>query len=34
MSSKIEMSLRILNIFRQIKIELQVIYFHKNKLPN
>ena len=30
----IEISLRILNIFRQSQTELQVIYFHKNKLPN
>ena len=31
---KIEMSLRISNIFRQSQTELQVIYFHENKLPN
>ena len=31
---KIEISLRILNIFRQSQTELQVIYFHENKLPN
>ena len=29
---KIEMSLRISNIFQQSQIELQVIYFHENKL--
>ena len=31
---KIEMSLRISNIFRQNQTELHVIYFHENKLPN
>ena len=31
---KIEMSLRISNIFRQRPTELQVIYFHENKLLN
>ena len=30
----IEISLRILNIFRQSQTELKVIYFHENKLPN
>ena len=31
---KIEMNLRISNIFRQSQTELQVTYFHENKLPN
>ena len=31
---KIEMSLRISNIFRQSQTEHQVTYFHENKLPN
>ena len=31
---KIEMSLRILNIFRQSQTELLVIHFHENKLSN
>ena len=31
---KTGMSLRISNIFRQNQTELQVIYFHENKLPN
>ena len=31
---KIEMSLRISNIFQQSQTELRVIYFHENKLPN
>ena len=31
---KTETSLRISNIFEQSQIELQVIYFHENKLPN
>ena len=29
-----EISLSILNIFRQSETELKVIYFHENKLPN
>ena len=31
---KIEMSLRISNVFRQSQTELQVIYFHENELLN
>ena len=31
---KVEMSLRISNIFQQSQTELQLIYFHENKLPN
>ena len=31
---KMEMSLRISNIYRQSQTELQVTYFHENKLPN
>ena len=31
---KVDMSLRISNIFRQSQTKLQVIYFHENKLPN
>ena len=31
---KMEMSLRISNMFQQSQTKLQVIYFHENKLPN
>ena len=31
---KVEMSLRISNIFQQSQTELQITYFHENKLPN